>query len=136
MTNIDIIKELYRAFSTKDYKAFLATCDPDLEWIQNEGFPRGARHIGAQAVVDNVFKAFDNQWERWTFQIEEYLDAGQQVVVTGWYAGHHQQTRRQFRAAAAHLYDLRDGKVVRFRQFADTKPIWDAMPQRDEIEKA
>lgn len=65
MTNVDIIKELYRAFSTKDYKAFLATCDTELEWIQNEGFPRGARHIGAQAVVDNVFKAFDNQWERW-----------------------------------------------------------------------
>ena len=28
---------------------------------------------------------------------------------------------------AAHIYDLKDGKVIRFRQFADTKPIWDTM---------
>jgi uncharacterized protein len=30
-------------------------------------------------------------------------------------------------AAAAHVYDIRDRKVSRFRMFADTKTIWDAM---------
>ena len=30
-------------------------------------------------------------------------------------------------AAATHIYDLRDGKVCRFRMFADTKTIWDAI---------
>jgi uncharacterized protein len=30
-------------------------------------------------------------------------------------------------AAAAHIYNLREGKVYRFRMFADTKTIWDAM---------
>ena len=31
------------------------------------------------------------------------------------------------RSPAAHVYDLADGKVIRFRQFTDTKVIWDAM---------
>jgi len=37
MTNIEIIKELYRCFSTKDYESFLDICSPELEWIQNPG---------------------------------------------------------------------------------------------------
>jgi len=51
MTNLEIIQELYRAFREKDYDAFLRICTPDLEWIQNEGFPRGATYRGAKAVV-------------------------------------------------------------------------------------
>jgi hypothetical protein len=30
-------------------------------------------------------------------------------------------------AAATHIYDIRDRRVFRFRMFADTKTIWDAM---------
>lgn len=35
---------------------------------------------------------------------------------------------KSFRSDATHIYDLRDGKVTKFRQFADTKVIWDALP--------
>ena len=127
MSNLDIIKELYRAFATKDYDTFLNICDPGLEWIQNEGFPNGQKHIGSQAVVDNVFKAFNNEWETWKFQIENYLDAGESIIVLGNYQGIHRTTGKSCCAAAAHVYELEKGKVRRFRQFTDTKVIWDAM---------
>ncbi len=42
MTNLEIVKELYRSFSTKDYESFPSIC-PELEWIQNPGFPKGKR---------------------------------------------------------------------------------------------
>ncbi|PSR18914.1 DUF4440 domain-containing protein [filamentous cyanobacterium CCP3] len=127
MTNLEIIQELYRAFREKDYDAFLRVCTPDLEWIQNEGFPRGATHRGAKAVVEGVFKAFDGDWESWSFDIEQYLDAGKTVIVIGSYAGRYRSTGKSFHSAAAHVYDLCDRKVSRFRQFTDTKVIWDAM---------
>lgn len=127
MTNRAIIEELYRAFREKDYQAFKQICVPEIEWIQNEGFPRGATRRGAQTVIDDVFKAFNNDWEDWRFQIEEYLDAGDKIVVIGFYQGRHRETGKQFHAPAAHVYDLTDGKVVRFRQFTDTKVIWNAM---------
>jgi uncharacterized protein len=127
MTNLEIIQELYRAFREQDYDAFLRICTPDLEWIQNEGFPRGATHRGAEAVVEGVFKAFDDNWESWSFDIEQYLDAGETVIVIGSYAGRQRLTGKSFRSAAAHVYDLCDKKVSRFRQFTDTKVIWDAM---------
>ncbi len=76
MTNFEIIKKLYRFISTKGYDSFLNICSPELEWIQNPGFPNGKRHKGAEAVVENVFKSFDTEWSDCEFVIEEYLDAG------------------------------------------------------------
>ncbi|MBW4646836.1 MAG: nuclear transport factor 2 family protein [Goleter apudmare HA4340-LM2] len=127
MTNLEITRELYRAFREKDYDAFLRICTPDLEWIQNEGFPRGATHRGAEAVVEGVFKAFDDNWESWSFDIEQYLDAGETIIVIGSYAGCYRSTGKSFRSSAAHVYDFSNRKVCRFRQFTDTKIIWNAM---------
>lgn len=127
MTNLEVIQELYRAFREKDDEAFLRICAPDLEWIQNEGFPRGATHQGAKAVIEGVFKTFTHIWESWSFDIEQYLDAGDTIIVIGSYAGCHRVSGKSFRSPAAHVYDIYNGKVSRFRQFTDTKIIWDAM---------
>lgn len=126
-SNIEIIQELYRSFREKDYDAFLQVCTPDLQWIQNEGFPRGTTYQGAEAVVDRVFKAFNDDWEAWSFEIEQWLDAGETIVVIGSYIGEHRLPGRVLRSPAAHVYDLQNGKVWRFRQFTDTQLIWDAM---------
>ncbi|MEI2580513.1 nuclear transport factor 2 family protein [Scytonema sp. PRP1] len=127
MNNIEVIQELYRAFREKDYDAFLRISTEDLEWVQNEGFPGGATHKGASEVVERVFKANNNNWEGFAYEIKEILDAGTTVIVIGMYSGRHHVSSKFMRAAAAHLYDLRDGKICRFRMFADTKTIWDAM---------
>lgn len=127
MKNLEVIQELYRAFGEKDYNAFLKICTPDLEWIQNEGFPQGATYRGAQAVIEGVFKSNDARWEKFSFQIDQYLDAGDSVIVIGAYVGHHRESHKLLHAPAAHVYELTHGKVCRFRMFADTKLIWNAM---------
>lgn len=127
MTNLDVVRELYRSFRERDYEAFLRICSPDLEWIQNEGFPRGSTKRSAQAVVEQVFKTFNHDWDNWRFDIEEYLDAGDTIIVIGTYSGVHRGTGKSMRSPAAHVYDLAGGLITRFRQFTDTKVIWDAM---------
>ena len=128
MTNIEVIQELYRCFTEKDDDGFRAICSDDLEWIQNVGFPYGAYRKGAEAVIEAVFKGNRSEWEGFSYDISQFLDAGTTIVVIGSYAGIHHSTKKQMQAAAAHVYDLRDGKVSRFRMFADTKSMWDAMP--------
>ena len=126
MTNLEVIQELYRAFGERNYASFLELCTADVEWIQNEGFPGGATHHGGQAVVDRVFKAFDD-WATFSFELEQLVDGGDTILAIGTYAGQHRETGKTFRAAAVHVYDLAGAKVRRFRQFTDTKTIWDAM---------
>lgn len=127
MNNVEVIQELYRAFREKDYDAFLNICTEDIEWVQNEGFPNGSTRRGASEVIEGVFKANDSNWKSFAYDIEDFLDAGQSVIVTGRYAGHNRISGKIMSAAAAHVYDLRGGKVYRFRMFADTKIIWDTM---------
>jgi hypothetical protein len=127
VNNIDLIKELYRTFREQDYDAFLDICTADLEWMQNEGFPNGKTHRGAAEVIQNVFEANRADWIGFSYEIEDYLDAGNAVVVVGRYVGRNRMTGKPLDAAATHIYDLRDGKVCRFRMFADTKTIWNAM---------
>jgi ketosteroid isomerase-like protein len=90
-------------------------------------FPSGATRQGASEVIEEVFKANNNNWESFAYNIEEFLDAGNSVIVIGMYTGRHRISGKLMSANAAHVYDLFDGKVCRFRMFADTKKIWDAM---------
>ncbi|MDR3402423.1 MAG: nuclear transport factor 2 family protein [Chthoniobacter sp.] len=128
MTNIEIVQELYRSSRSEDYDAFRAICTDDLEWVQMPGFPGGATWHGPQAVIEGVFQGNDGRWDAFGFDIAEYLDAGTHVVVVGIYRGTHRVSGRSFSASAVHIYDLRDGRVCRFRQFTDTKVICDALP--------
>ncbi len=65
-------------------------------------------------------RANSEDWKEWRVEIEEYLDAGRSVVVLGHYAVKHSATARSARAVFAHVYDLDDGRIIRFRQFTDT----------------
>jgi ketosteroid isomerase-like protein len=127
MNNLEVVKELYRAFRERDYNAFSSICTEDIEWIQNEGFPGGATYQGTSAVIEGVFKANNNKWEGFAYDIEDILDADNSVVVIGKYSGRNRISGKFMNAAATHIYDIRDRQVFRFRMFADTKTIWDAM---------
>jgi ketosteroid isomerase-like protein len=127
MNNIEVVKELYRAFREQDYNAFLSITTEDIEWIQNEGFPGGATYKGASAVIERVFKANNDKWEGFAYHIEDILDAGNSVIVIGKYSGRNRISGKSMSAAAAHIYDLREEKVCRFRMFADTKTIWNSL---------
>lgn len=126
-SNLEIIHELYRAFKEKDDDAFRAICDENIQWNQNPGFPKGKRYLGAEDVIRKVFQSFDETWDEWRFEIGRFYDAGESVVVTGLYRGRHKKTGKIVASEAAHFYALRNGKVVQFQQYADSKVIWDAM---------
>ena len=127
MSNMDVIKSLYETFKDKNWDRFGELSDPNLEWIQNEGFPKGKHSRGYKQVVENVFEVFARDWETWSFEICEYLDAGDNIIVLGAYKGTHKVTAKEFSAAAAHVFDLKDGRVRRFRQYTDTAQIWKAI---------
>lgn len=127
MGNVDVVKRMYEAFGANDRDTILALFAPDIEWVQNEGFPGGGRHFGAEAVLDNVFAKFRREWNVWQASVVEWLDAGEVVVAVGEYRGTYRATGRSMTAAFAGLYRVKEGRIVQFRQFTDTAKISQAM---------
>lgn len=129
MSNVEIVRRLYDGFAARDNAAILEVLHPEVEWIQNEGFPGGGRHVGAQRVLDDVFAKFRVEWSAWGAVVDEYLDAGAEVVVLGAYRGTAKRTGRAMSAAFAHVYTVEGGRIVRFRQYTDTKQVADALDE-------
>ncbi len=129
MSSIEIIENLYNAFQRKDYDAFRALCSEDIEWVQNIVFPNGGHHFGAEAVIEKVFKQFEKDWEYFRFNIEDIFECqgGAQVTVVGSYIGKHKLTNKGVAASTAHVFEIENQKVKKFRQFTDTALITAAM---------
>jgi ketosteroid isomerase-like protein len=65
-------------------------------------------------------------WDNYRAQPTEFIDAGDTVVALGRYSGTYKATGRSMDAAFAHVWTLRDGRVVRFRQYMDTRKMAEA----------
>ncbi len=126
MNNLAVVQKMYRALARKDLDAVREILHPEIEWIQNAGFPGGSRQVGADAVLRGVFARFGVEWVDWQANVEQWLDAGETIVALGQYRGTFKATGKSTNAAFAHVYDVRNGRIVRFRQYADTAVVRDA----------
>jgi ketosteroid isomerase-like protein len=111
----------------KDYEGFRLVCHPDVIWVQCPGFPGGATRRGVDEVITGVFQGNSSRWENFDVVTEEFLETTTGVVVLGRYTGTHRKSGKALNAIVAHVYEVEKGRITRFRMFADTKTMWDAM---------
>ncbi len=123
MKHKDVVEELYRCFRQQDVESFKQLCSPSIIWQQNSGFPGEGTHQGPTAVLSKVYKAFNLEWKRWSFVIERVLDAGDDIVVLGYFSGSKRDNNERFKLAASHIYSFRNGKVIKFQQFTDEQVL-------------
>jgi hypothetical protein len=124
--NVDVIRGGYDALARGDVPAVLAMLDPAVEWTEAEGFPYAGTYTGPDAVLTGVVARLGSEWTPFQVKPAEFIDGGDQVVVLGRYAGTYNATGKSFDAAFAHVWTLRDGKVVRFRQYVDSALVQEA----------
>ena len=78
--------------------AVLADMDDDIEWQQAQGLPHGGVYHGVAEVRANIFDPLDRDWwSEFTAVPDEFLDAGDEVVVLGRYRGTAKQTGKTAR---------------------------------------
>ena len=120
--NLEIMRGMYDAFVKGDVPSVMAVLDPELEWREAENFIYADRnpYVGPTAVLEGVFMRLATEWEGSTVSPGEILDAGAIVVGRGHYSGAYNKTGKQVRAQFAHVFTLRDGKVIKFQQYTDT----------------
>lgn len=121
MTSVDIVRRSYDAFARDDMDGVLADMHPDIEWHQAQGLPHGGLYHGLDEVKRNIFDPLDDEWwDEFTATPDEFLDAGDEVIVIGRYRGKAKGTGKPLDVPFVHVWTLRDEKAIRFRQFLDT----------------
>lgn len=128
MTNLEIIKSTYEGDTAQENAVNLQRyVVDDVVWKEADGFPYAGTYIGFDQIAQQVFQRLAAEWIDYRFTVEGYLADGDQVVSYGTYSGQHRATGRHFTARVAHLWTLREGKIIRFEQFVDSLPVVDAM---------
>ena len=127
MGNTDVVRAAYAAFEVGDVPAVLGALADDVEWIEAEGFPMAGTYRGPDAVVQGVFMPLAEQYEGFTVKPETFVGEGDMVVSVGTYEGIYRATGKVARARFAHVWQLRDAKVVRFEQIVDSATFVQAL---------
>jgi ketosteroid isomerase-like protein len=128
--NLESIKGVYNAFATGDFPAFMNAMDPKIEWNEAENFPYadGNPYIGPEAIIQGDMGRIGADWEYWTITDQVYhLTLEAMVIVTARYNAKHKITGKVIRAQVTHMWTLKDGKITRFQQYADTLQVKNAL---------
>lgn len=119
----EIVKSLYDAFARGDASTVLGAMDPAIQWREADNFlyADGNPYVGPQAVAEGVFQRLGSNIENFAVVPEKLIDGGDIIVAEGRYRGKVKVTGKVVNAQFAHVWELRNGKVVRFQQYTDTK---------------
>jgi ketosteroid isomerase-like protein len=128
--NVEVVRGAYDAFARGDLPAVLEMFTDDIEWYEAEGMPYpGERPFrGPQAVAENVIVPLSTDVEGFAVAPEELIPAGATVVAVTRYTGTGKETGKELDLPVVHVWDVRDGKLARFRQFADTVKFREVVP--------
>jgi ketosteroid isomerase-like protein len=127
-SSTEVVRGVYDAFGLGDVPAVLGALADDIEWHEAEGMPCGGVHRGPRMVAEKVFAPLTADVEGFMVTPEEVIATGDTVAVVARYTGTGKATGRSLDLPVTHVWDVREGKIVRFRQFADTAKFLEVVP--------
>jgi len=123
--NVEVVAALYRAFASRDFAALPRLISPAITVRQTELLPWGGTFegfAGFQRFTELLLGNVDS-----LVTPEEYVDAGDRVVAIARTLGHVRKNGAPFDLRAVHVWELRDGKAIRFEAYIDTPAMLDAL---------
>ena len=126
--SVEIVRGVYEAFGRGDVPAVLGAMTEDVEWNEAEGLPYGGVYHGPQQVAENVFGPITTDVDGFTVTPQQLIASGDTVVAVVRYTGTGKASGTPLDLEVVHIWDLRDGKLARFRQYIDTVKFRDVVP--------
>jgi len=121
-SNVEIVADTYEAFGRGDIGTVLGMLDANVEWrmADHHVYATGGPIIGPEAVVQAVFARIPQDFDGFTVDVQRIIGCGDTVVAEVRYRGTSKTSGKTLDAQAAHVFDFRDGRCVRYQQYADT----------------
>jgi ketosteroid isomerase-like protein len=114
--NVELVRQIYKAADNGDIDAVVLYFHPEIEF---HAYPRSREGLyhGKQAVreyIENVWEHF----ERVRIEVDELLDAGDQVVVVTTQHPVPKRGQKEMTAHLAEVYTVRDGLLAERRPYS------------------
>jgi ketosteroid isomerase-like protein len=115
--NVELLYRAYDAFNRRDIDAFLALCDPDIEFtvlhLELEGGRSYRGHDGVRRYSENMLSVFPD----FRAEADEVRDRGDVTVVGGRLRGHGTESDASFEQTYWEIWKWRHGKCIRWHTF-------------------
>jgi ketosteroid isomerase-like protein len=115
--NVEIVKEFTRLFEGGDRDGWREYFDPDVVWDTSASSWPSAGVFHGHEGVERFFRDWLGTWSDYEIATQEYLDAGDSVVIVFRQRGTGRESGVQIERDFFAVYDLRESKVVRYRMY-------------------
>lgn len=124
--DVERLRAAYDAFKRQDIPTVMTAFDEEIEWTLPDNLPFGGTYHGHEGVGE-FFGQLPQHFKELSVDPEEFIDAGDAIVVpihlTGAGAGGSLDSK------SLHLWRMRAGKAVSFREYPDTARVLQTLGQ-------
>jgi Ketosteroid isomerase-related protein len=128
--NVEIVRQMYEAINRDDVDSFLQLCAPGFEVRDLPELPGSSVAVGHDAVRawwDQLFDPF----EELRFNPEEFIDAGNRVVVVNHGTARGRGSGAEVEMHFASVWTVNDGKAVSLTSHSDRDEALEAAGLRE-----
>jgi uncharacterized protein len=120
---LQVVQNSYAAFGAGDMETLLSLQHEDVVWVYpGVGLPLSGTYNG-QAGVISFFQGVGANEDIQALEPREFIADGDKVVVLGYEKVIARSTGRPYECNFAHVWTVRDGKIVRMEFFLDTEAV-------------
>ncbi len=114
--NVELIRAVYDGWLAGDpgYERL----DPEIAMVESNSLPGAVEAYGIQAVRRYI-ESFAKYWEEIRFEPQEYIDAGDQVVVVARLVGRGKSSGAAVERTWSYVWTVRDRRALRMDGYAD-----------------
>jgi ketosteroid isomerase-like protein len=129
--NVEIVRAALEVYGRGELDALAEIFDPELDWRAAEGALDDAGPIHGVEAMRAYLQDWLDDFDELSLEPEELIDAGEQVVAVQRMRGRAKASGIETELRFAVVYTIREGKIVRGREYWERAQALDAVGLQD-----
>jgi ketosteroid isomerase-like protein len=130
--NVEIVRRAYEAFNQGDLEGMVASFAPDFEFVASGAIPGvDGVYRGPEEYKRRIVEQFGDEFHDFGADIHEFIEAGDQVLVSQTFRGRGKQSGVETRWNIWQVWTVRNGSIVHGQGFTSRAQALEAAGLRE-----